>query len=190
MGLADYEQKLFADRASWRAWLLENAATSAGIWLVTYRKSTGEPAPSYEDVVEEALCFGWIDSTVRPRDDRTTMQLLTPRKPRSTWSASNKARAEKLIAAGLMEPRGLAAVAVAKSNGSWEALDPVERMEMPDDLAAALAADRAAGEYFAALPPSSRKQHLWWVISAKRPETRARRIAALVAAARAGRRAV
>jgi uncharacterized protein YdeI (YjbR/CyaY-like superfamily) len=190
VGLADYEQILFTDRASWRAWLARNASTSPGIWLVTYKRATGEPSPSYDDVVEEALCFGWIDSTVRPRDERTAMQLLTPRKPGSTWAASNKARLERLTAAGLMDPRGLAVVAAAKANGSWSALDPVEAMVVPDDLETALSADPAAAEYFAALPPSALKQHLWWVISAKRPETRARRISAVVAAAGAGRRAV
>jgi uncharacterized protein YdeI (YjbR/CyaY-like superfamily) len=190
VGLADYEQILFTDRASWRAWLARNAATSPGIWLVTYKKATGEPAPSYDDVVEEALCFGWIDSTVRPRDERTAMQLLTPRKPGSTWAASNKARLERLIPAGLMDPRGLAVVEAAKADGSWSSLDSVEAMEVPADLAAALGADQAADEFFAALPPFSLKQHLWWVISAKRPETRSRRITAIVTAAREGRRAV
>lgn len=190
MGLADYEQVLVTSRAQWRAWLAANAATSPGVWLVTYKRATGEPSPSYDDIVEEALCFGWIDSTVRPRDERTAMQLLTPRKPRSTWSASNKARLERLIPAGLVDARGLAAVEVAKANGSWESLDAVERLEVPDDLAAALAVHQAAAQFFAALPPSSLKMHLWWVISAKRPDTRARRIAAVVAAAQEGRRAV
>lgn len=190
MGVADYEQVLVTSRAQWREWLAANADTSPGIWLVTHKRATGLPAPSYDEVVEEALCFGWVDSTVRPRDELTGMQLVTPRRPQSTWAASNKERVARLSAAGLMTERGLRAVEVAQRNGSWTALDAVERMEVPPDLAAALAADPAAAATFAALPPSAVRQHLWWVVSAKRPQTRARRIEAVVAAAHDGRRAV
>lgn len=118
------------------------------------------------------------------------MQLLTPRKPRSTWSASNKARLERLIPAGLMTDRGLRAVEVARANGSWSALDAVDRLEVPDDLAAALDAEPAAREHFDRFPPSARRQLLWFVISAKRAETRSARIARVVDAAADGRRAV
>jgi uncharacterized protein YdeI (YjbR/CyaY-like superfamily) len=154
------------------------------------RRGNDDPAPTYDEVVEEALCFGWIDSTVRTRDERVALQLLTPRKPSSTWSASNKERLARLIPAGLMTERGLRVVDAAKANGSWEILDSVERLEVPDDLAVALDADPAARAYFDGMPPGVRKQNLFFVISAKRPETRAARIAKIVTAAREGRRAV
>jgi uncharacterized protein YdeI (YjbR/CyaY-like superfamily) len=190
VGLDDMEQVLVTSRQEWRDWLAANADTSPGIWLVTYKRSSGMPAPTYDDIVEECLCFGWIDSTVRPRDDRSAMQLVTPRKPRSTWSAINKARLEHLIPSGLMTERGLRAIEVAKANGSWVLLDSVERLEVPEDLAAALDAVPRAREFFDGMPPGARKQNLWFVVSAKRPETRASRIAAIVAAAAEGRRAV
>jgi uncharacterized protein YdeI (YjbR/CyaY-like superfamily) len=190
MGLDDYEQVLVSSRAEWREWLEANADTSPGIWLVMPRRGNDDPAPTYDEVVEEALCFGWIDSTVRTRDERVALQLLTPRKPSSTWSASNKERLARLIPAGLMTERGLRVVDAAKANGSWEILDSVERLEVPDDLAAALDADPAARAYFDGMPPGVRKQNLFFVISAKRPETRAARIAKIVTAAREGRRAV
>lgn len=177
MGLDDYEQVLLTSRAELRAWLTVNADTAPGVWAVTYKRATGEPAPSYEELVLECLCFGWIDSTVRTRDERTSMQLLAPRKPQSTWAATNKARVERLLAEGLMTERGLRAIEVAKANGSWSALDAVERLEMPDDLSEALAARPHARENFDAFPPSARKQTLWFIVSAKRPATRATRIA-------------
>ena len=118
------------------------------------------------------------------------MLLLSSRKPRSTWAATNKARVERLIADGLMADRGLRAIEVARANGWWEILDPVERLEVPDDLAAALEAAPGARTFFDALPPGVRKQNLWWVVSAMRPQTRAARIERIVAAAAEGRRAV
>lgn len=190
MGLDDLDQVLVTSRAQWRAWLAANADSSPGIWLVTHKRASGLPAPSYDDIVEECLCFGWIDSTVRPRDATTAMQLVTPRKPRSTWSAANKARLEHLLPSGLMTERGLRAIEVAKANGSWQQLDSVERLEVPEDLAAALDAVPAARAFFDGMPPGARKQHLWFVVSAKRPQTRAARITAIVAAAADGRRAV
>lgn len=190
MGVDDLEQVLVTSRAELRAWLEANADTSPSIWLVTYRSSTGKPSPSYDEIVEEALCFGWIDSTLRTRDAETSMLLLSSRKPRSTWAATNKARVERLIADGLMTERGLRAIEVAKANGSWGMLDSVDRLEVPDDLAAALDAEPAARQFFDGMPPSARKQALWWVASAVRPETRASRVARIVAAAAEGRRAV
>ena len=190
MGLDDLEQVLVTSRAELRVWLEANADTSPSIWLVTYKRSSGKPAPSYDDIVEEALCFGWIDSTVRARDDETAMLLLSSRNPRSTWSAVNKARLEHLLPSGLMTERGLRAIEVGKANGSWAVLDSVERLEVPDDLAEALDAQPAAREFFDGMPPGARKQNLWFVISAKRPETRAARIERIVEASAAGRRAV
>jgi uncharacterized protein YdeI (YjbR/CyaY-like superfamily) len=190
MGLDDLEHVQVTSRAEWRQWLVANADTSPGIWLVLPRRGNDAPAPTYDEVVEEALCFGWIDSTVRSRDERSALQLLTPRKPTSTWSASNKERLSRLIPAGLMTERGLRAVEVAKGNGSWEILDSVERLEVPDDLAAALDAVPAARAFFDAMPAGARKQNLYFVVSAKRAQTRAARIARIVDAAAEGRRAV
>ncbi len=190
MGLDDLEQVLVTSRAELRAWLEANADTSPSIWLVTYKRASGKPAPTYDDIVEEALCFGWIDSTVRTRDEETSMLLLSSRKPRSTWSAVNKARLEHLLPSGLMTERGLRAIEVGKANGSWEVLDSVERLEIPDDLAEALDAQPSAREFFDGMPPGARKQNLWFVISAKRPGTRAARIEKIVAASAEGRRAV
>lgn len=189
MGIDDLEQVLVTTRAELRAWLDANADTSPSIWLVTYRTGSGKPAPSYDEVVEEALCFGWIDSTRRGGDEETWMLLLTSRKPNSTWSAVNKRRLEHLIPSGMMTERGMRAIEVAKANGSWSILDPVERLEVPDDLAAALDARPEARQFFDAMPAGARKQHLWFVISAKRPETRAARIEKVVHATAEGRRA-
>jgi uncharacterized protein YdeI (YjbR/CyaY-like superfamily) len=176
-----------AGREEWRRWLNENHAASAGVWLVYPKKSSGLPGPTYEEAVEEALCFGWIDSRVRPLDGRRRLQWFSPRRPGSIWSASNKARVARLLAAGLMAPAGLAKIEAAEADGSWEILDKVDALERPDDLVAALGAAPAAERGFAALAPTLQKQCLYWVLSAKREQTRAGRLAAVVAAAAEGR---
>ena len=190
MGRGEREHLQFQDRSELRSWLAENAQSSPGIWVLFRRSATEGRGLCYEDVVEEALCVGWVDSTVRRLEAGGTELLLTPRRPSSTWAASNKSRVTRLIDAGLMTPAGYRAIEVARRNGSWQALDAVERGEVPTDLAAALEAVPAARDFFEALPPSARRMHVWFVVSAKRPETRARRIAAVVAAAAEGRRAV
>ncbi len=189
-GLADRPLVELHDRASWRAWLEANHASAPGVWLVTWRSRTGRPTLDYEAAVEEALCFGWVDSTTGVVDEERGKLYFAPRKGRSVWAASNKARVERLIAAGLMAPAGLAVIERAKANGDWEILDSVERLEVPEDLAAALDAQSRAAANFAAFPPSARKQMLAWVAMARRPETRATRIAAIAAAASRGERAV
>jgi len=173
------------DRAEWRRWLQENHASSAGVWLLIAKKGSGAAGLSHNDAVEEALCFGWIDSRVRRLDEWHFHQWYCPRRLGSIWSAPNKARVARLIEAGLMAPAGLAKIEAALADGSWEILDQVEALEVPDDLAAALAANPKAASGFAAMAPSERKQYLYWVLSAKRPDTRAKRIAALMAAAMA-----
>jgi len=171
------------DRATWRAWLAANHATAAGAWLVTWRARSGRAGLDYEAAVEEALCFGWIDSTGGHVDDERGKLYFAPRKARSPWAASNKARVERLLAAGRLAPAGLAAIERAKTNGSWTVLDGPERLEVPDDLAAALAARPGAGANFAAFPPSARKSLLGWIALAQRPITRAGRIAKVADAA-------
>lgn len=171
------------DRATWRAWLEANHASARGAWLVTWRARTRRVTLDYEAAIEEALCFGWVDSTGGRFDDERGKLYFAPRKPRSPWAATNKARVERLIAAGRMAPAGLAAIERAKANGSWEVLDAVERLEVPEDLAAALDARPPAAANFAAFTPSARKNQLGWVALAVRPETRAERIEKVAEAA-------
>ena len=171
------------DRATWHAWLEANHASARGVWLVTWRRRTGRPTLSYEDAIEEALCFGWVDSTGGHLDDDRGKLYFAPRKPRSVWAASNKARVEKLIREGRMTPAGLAAIERARANGSWSLLESSDRLEVPDDLAAALEAHPPADASFAAFPPSARKMMLGWLATARRPETRARRIERIAEAA-------
>ncbi|HYN68631.1 MAG TPA: YdeI/OmpD-associated family protein [Candidatus Eisenbacteria bacterium] len=171
------------DRASWRAWLEANHATSRGAWLVTRRPRSGRPGLDYETAIEEALCFGWVDGTAGRVDDERGKLYFAPRKPRSGWAATNKARVRRLIAQDRMAPAGLAAIKRAKSNGSWELLDSVERLEVPDDLIAALKAQPPAAVNFAAWPPSVRKQALTSLVQARRPDTRIARIRKIADAA-------
>ncbi len=188
MGVEDYEHVHLETREQWRRWLAENHASSRGVWLVSWKKASGRPAVGYDAAVEEALCFGWIDSLAKPVDGERGRQLYTPRRPRSGWSQSNKERVARLTAAGLMEPAGLAAVEAAQANGAWSRLDQAASLVMPADLAAALAARPGAGEGWEAWPPFVRRGSLAWVLEAKRPETRARRIDEVAAAAGEGRR--
>jgi uncharacterized protein YdeI (YjbR/CyaY-like superfamily) len=163
------------DRAGWRAWLDANHATTGGVWLVSWRRGHG-PRVEYEDAVEEALCFGWIDSQGSNIDEARSKQYFAPRKPTSGWAATNKARVQRLIANGRMAPAGLAAIERAKANGSWTLLDDVEQGIVPEDLEAALASHPPAAMNFEAFPKSAKRAMLEWVAQAKRPETRARRV--------------
>lgn len=166
-------------------WLAANHATARGVWLVTWRPSTGRPAPSYDDAVTEALRYGWIDSTARTLDDDRRMQRFSPRRPGSGWSRTNKERIARLEAEGRLAPPGRAVVEAARADGSWSLLDSVEALEVPDDLAAALDAVPGAREHWDASRPSTRKAVLAGLARAKRPATRQRRVAD--AAAKAGR---
>lgn len=172
-----------ADRAEWRAWLEEHHASSGGVLLVVSRKGAPDVTLTYQDAVEEAVAFGWIDSRGRRIDDRRSGVTFSPRRRGSAWSRSNKERVERLSAIGVMAAPGLAAVERAKADGSWTALDDVEDLRVPDDLAAALAADPAAQRGFEGFAPSARKMSLHWISTAKRPGTRAARIEATVRAA-------
>lgn len=182
-----YDDVLAETRADWRRWLEANHATAPGVWLVTYKKGSGQPHLPWDDVVEEALCFGWIDSRGNKVDAVRTKLLVTPRRPGSAWSRVNKERIERLLANGLMTPAGQARIDAAQADGSWPALDEVEALVVPPDLEAALDADSAARAGWETFPPSVKKPLLWWVVSAKRPATRARRIAEIVMGAKQGR---
>lgn len=163
--------------ADWRAWLAANHTRAEGVWLITWKKTAGKPTISYEESVEEALCFGWVDSKGNKLDDERTMLWFAPRKAGSGWSRPNKARVERLIAQGRMTPAGLAKIEAAKADGSWVLLDAVENLEVPDDLAAEFDNYPAARANFDAFPRSARRGILEWIVQAKRPETRAKRIA-------------
>ncbi|HEX2202321.1 MAG TPA: YdeI/OmpD-associated family protein [Longimicrobium sp.] len=163
-------------RDAWRAWLEENHARSAGVWLVSYKKAAEKPRVEYEEAVEEALCFGWIDSKGGKVDDARTMLWMSPRKGGSGWSRPNKERIERLIATGRMAPAGLEKIEAARRDGSWTALDAVEALEVPPDLEAAFAAYPDARRHWDAFPRSARRALLEWISHAKKPETRAARV--------------
>jgi uncharacterized protein YdeI (YjbR/CyaY-like superfamily) len=165
------------ERAAWRDWLAANHATSTGVWLVTFRKATGQPRVEYAESVEEALCFGWVDSKSVRLDDERTLLWFSPRSPRSAWAGPNKERVARLEAAGLMQPAGLAMVEEAKRRGTWTLLDDVENLVVPDDLAAAMAASPPARPKWDAFSRSARRAILQWIVQAKRAETRANRVA-------------
>jgi uncharacterized protein YdeI (YjbR/CyaY-like superfamily) len=165
-----------ANRQEWRDWLLHHYRTAAGVWLIYYKKQSGRPYVAYDDAVEEALCFGWIDSRSNALDDERYLQLFTPRKPRSPWSRPNKQRVERLIEQGLMTPAGYALIEAAQRDGSWNMYDAVEDLVMPNDLREALAANDLARLNFDMFSNSSKRNILWWIASAKRPETRHKRI--------------
>jgi uncharacterized protein YdeI (YjbR/CyaY-like superfamily) len=185
----DYPIYHAESRAQWRAWLEANHDAAPGVWLCSWRAVTGRPTCAYPEVVEEAICFGWIDSTANRLDDDRGLQLLTPRKPKSTWTRLNRQRVADMEAAGLMTDAGRRAVDAARGNGWWTILDPVEDLVEPDDLSVALDADPTARSAWDTFPPSARKAMLWWVISAVKPDTRARRIETIVAKAMRGERA-
>jgi uncharacterized protein YdeI (YjbR/CyaY-like superfamily) len=175
-------------RAELRAWLEEHHAASDGVWFVRHRKGSDRYV-AYEDLAQEVLCFGWIDSQARPLDDERSLIQLTPRRPRSRWSKVNKARIERLEADGLITPAGAAVIEAAKASGAWTELDAVEALTEPEDLAAALDARPEARAEWDAFPPSAKKVVLTWVQDAKRPETRTKRITRTVDDAAQGIRA-
>ena len=150
------------------------------MWFVSYKKTTGKPRVEYDEAVEEGLCFGWVDSKAISLDEERTMMMFTPRNPKSGWSKTNKDRVKRLIKEGRMAQAGLDAIAVAKKNGSWTALDAIEALEIPPDLAKAFAKSKKARSNYESFAPSSKKMILSWIASAKRPETREKRVAETV----------
>jgi uncharacterized protein YdeI (YjbR/CyaY-like superfamily) len=179
----ELQELVVADASAWRAWLGENHPRKQGVWLVLAKKGTTEPTSlSYDDALDAALCHGWIDGQVRRRDELTYRQRFTPRRARSAWSKRNVAIAERLIAERRMHESGLAAVAAAKADGRWEAAYAGQAsIEPPADLLAALAAEPRAQAMFEILTSQNRYSVLLRIDSAKRADTRARRIAQFVA---------
>lgn len=162
--------------SDWRNWLEKNHESEDSVWLVFYTKASGKKSLTWSESVDVALCFGWIDSKKIKIDETTSHQFFSKRKAKSTWSKINKNKIEKLIEAGLMKEAGFRSIEIAKENGSWTSLDEVEELIIPDDLELALDQFDGAKEYFISLSKSVRKMMLYWVISAKRPETRQNRI--------------
>jgi uncharacterized protein YdeI (YjbR/CyaY-like superfamily) len=168
------EELADVDRAAWRAWLATHHADRTGVMVVLPRR--GKAALSYDAAVEEALCFGWIDGRVQPVDEARVRQHFAPRRRGGTWARSNKERVERLERDGLMTEAGRQVVRAAMLDGSWHALDDIDAMIVPPDLQRALDAHQTASTQFDSFSPSARRGFLWWIKSAKRPETRAKRI--------------
>ncbi len=170
----------FPSRSALRAWLTQHHASHAPIWVV-YDKKSANVAGSldFDQIVEEAICFGWIDSLPGRVDEKRTKLYLSPRKPRAVWSALNRSRVDGLISSGRMTPAGLAKIEAAKRDGSWDSLKDVANVDrgvLPDDLEAALKRNRTAWTNFANFPPGVRRQTVQWIVTAKRPQTRAERV--------------
>ncbi|WP_137846450.1 YdeI/OmpD-associated family protein [Microbacterium sp. 2FI] len=189
MGVHDDAERLrFRDAAAWRAWLAENHATSSGVWVLRARAGVDLELISYLDIVLQALCFGWIDGTVKPMDDETNGQWCAPRRPNGNWAATNKARVIQLEESGQMTDAGRRAIEVAKANGSWTILDGPEAGIEPPEFTAALDAVPAARAAWNAFPPSTKKFALSQIAMAKRSETKTARIEKIVADAAEGKR--
>jgi len=166
-----------ANRQEWRQWLQQHHNTKQSIWLIYYKKKANTATITWSDAVDEALCFGWIDSTARPVDDERFMQFFTRRKANSVWSKINKGKVQRLIDEGLMMQAGYESIEVAKQNGSWSILDDVEELKIPKDLEKAFKSQPGSKAYFVGLSKSVKKGILQWLVLAKRPETRQKRIA-------------
>lgn len=168
---------LFQKREEWRSWLNKNHLSSDGIWLIYYKKHTGKERIQYDHAVEEALCFGWIDSIVKSIDEDKYMQKFTPRRDKSNWSELNKARVKKLIKEGVMTESGLLKINAAKKNGSWDRkIISTMEFKFPNEFKKALKNNKKAGAYFDRLPSSHKKRYIGWIGSAKKEETREKRI--------------
>lgn len=175
------------DRKAWRKWLEKNHAASSGVWLVYYKKNSGKTRVEYADAVEEALCFGWIDSTLNPIDEDSYMQLFTPRKPKSGWSKLNKDRVEKLTEQGLMAPAGLEKIEIAKENGMWSKIDHIESFTIPPILEKAFAKNKKANEFFEALSKTNKKYILYFINNVKSEEMKQKRVSEIIADANNGK---
>lgn len=179
---AELQELIVADAQRWRAWLKEHHQDSPGVWLVLHKKGGAVTALTYAQALDEALCFGWVDGQIGRRDAGSYRTRFTPRRPRSLWSARNVGHVARLEREGRMQPAGRAAVAAAKADGRWEkAYAPPSTATVPEDLAQAIAANRKAQATFATLSATNRFAMIYRVNAVKRPETRVRKIAVLVA---------
>ena len=160
------------NRQQWREWLQQNHEKKQSIWLIYYKKKSNIPSVFYSEAVDEALCFGWIDSKSKPLDKEKFMQFFSRRKPTSVWSKVNKDKVERLINDGLMTKAGYQIIESAKQNGSWTILDEAEALTIPDDLEIAFDKRTNAKAYFLSLSRSDKRNILQWLMLAKRPDTR------------------
>ena len=183
------EQVEIASRAELRRWLEANHAQASSIWLVTWKKGDPRYVP-YGEIVEEVLCFGWIDSLPRKLDETRTMLRLSPRRAGSAWSKVNRDKAENMIRMGRMHPAGLSKIEAARRDGDWDRLESADTLTVPADLAAALRDHPPAEQEWGAFPKSAQRGILEWILQAKRPETRARRILETAQLAARGERAL
>lgn len=174
------------NKQEWRSWLEKNHDHLNEVWVVFYKKASGKATLTWSESVDEALCFGWIDSKKIPVDIEKSHQFFSKRKPKSTWSKINKDKVERLIEEGLMSPAGFRSIEIAKQNGSWTILDDVEKLILPSDLEAAFLTHPRAHDYFMKLSKSIKKMMLQWIVLAKLPETRKRRINEIVELANQG----
>ncbi|MVT12619.1 YdeI/OmpD-associated family protein [Chitinophaga tropicalis] len=186
--MKDIETFCPADQLQWRRWLQENHNKKRSIWLIYYKKKTNVPSITRSDAIDEALCFGWIDSTSRPIDDEKFMQFFTRRKTTSVWSKINKGKVQRLIDEGLMTRAGYESIEAAKRNGSWSILDEVEELKIPGDLEKEFDLLPGSKGFFVSLSKSVRKSILQWLVLAKRPETRQKRITEIATLAAQGLR--
>lgn len=178
---SEYKTLYIKDRNEWREWLEKNYNSKSEIWLIYYKKHSGKPRIPYDDAVEEALCFGWIDSLVKTINDEKYMQKYTPRKKNSVWSEYNVKRCDKMIKEGKMTPAGLKLIEEAKKNGKWDLAYTTKKMfEMPENLKAALKKNKIAWENFNNFASSYRNNYIHWIINAKREETKNKRIQEVV----------
>jgi uncharacterized protein YdeI (YjbR/CyaY-like superfamily) len=177
------EEKLhlyFKKAQEWREWLHENHNTSKGVYLIFYRVNSEFESMRWEEAVQVAICYGWIDSTVKKIDEERRKQVFTPRKDKSVWSKLNKTYIEKLLQENLIHESGLRKIEIAKQNGSWQSLDAVENLEMPNDLEMAFQQNKTAFDNYLKFSPSYRKSYLYWLNQAKRNETRNIRITEII----------
>jgi uncharacterized protein YdeI (YjbR/CyaY-like superfamily) len=177
MEVKDEVKKVYAKtRKDWRKWLEKNQTSETCVWLIIYRKSSDKPSIYYEEAVEEALCFGWIDSIAKKRDEESRFQYFAKRKPKSNWSKTNRERAERMIKEGFMTPTGQAMIDLAKKSGTWTALNDIQNSVIPPDLQRMFDKNKKAFINFSAFTPSSKRIILEWISNAKRTVTRQQRI--------------
>lgn len=185
----DFKSIYLESRAAWREWLAENHSSEKNIWIKIYKKQSQTPSVYYDEAVDEALCFGWVDSSIKKGNDAFYYQFFAKRNPKSNWSRVNKAKIEKLMSDGLMAEAGLKMVEIAKETGTWTALDDVEKLISPPDLQEKIDQNPIAKVYFEAFPRSVKRGILEWLLNAKQAETRQKRIEEVVSLAAKNERA-
>lgn len=187
--MSEHQQVLVESQQELRDWLKAHHQQKESLWLVKWKKGHSKNYLSYDDIVDELICFGWVDSLPRKLDAQKTMLRISPRKPQSNWSSVNKERVKRLIEAGKMEAAGLAMVEIAKQNGRWDFLNDVEKLILPEDLKLALGQNAEAERYFQNFPPASKRGILEWIKNAKQADTRKKRIEETVRKASLNRKA-